>query len=121
MKDEKLDLKEVGIMDAPNCSCLFRLDEESKSVRIGKIVYKKRDVKILSDEEGKVYIYLNGEVHSRLSQDLYEQAKKLINVWFAGIEEVWITEEKNHPIIFVNKPMAIIIAPRFEETGKKEK
>lgn len=118
---KELNTKNI-ITDRCEVMGIFKLDEEEDKLKLKDLTYKKSSVKILSDEFGEnVYIMKNNKVISILSKELFETARKIIYEWIGEIQEVWITKKKNQPVIFVNKPLAIIIAPRIECRMKTEK
>jgi len=109
---------DMQIRDKTNCSCLFFIDENEYEFKLKNKIYKKENVKLLFDEE-KVYIFKEDKKHTILTKELYEEAKKIIETWYWKIEEIWMTEEKNNPIVFVTKPMAIMIASRVDSEDLK--
>jgi hypothetical protein len=100
------------IMDSIKCSGIFFIDSEENNIKIKHLKYRKSEVKLLFDED-RVFVFKYSKIHSVLSKELYEQAKKIISVWYDRIEEVWATDKKDNPIIFISRPMGIIVAPRI--------
>lgn len=121
IKEEKVNLNDVGITDRLNIIAIFKIKEDTDVINLNGVrddnfkKIKKPDYKILREEDSeRTFIYVKGEFKSEISTELFEKTKKVINEWFGNIEEIYVNENENYPIIFVNKPMAIIIAPRIE-------
>jgi len=110
--------KDKIIIDRASCCGMFRIEDDAKEIMFGEQKYKLEKVKILREENGeRIFVYKGDEKWLVLSSELYDSAQRIFDCWFNKAEEFMIANEKDNPIILINEPMAIIIAPRIETDG----
>jgi len=107
--------REDLINDRVMCSGIFKINEDTEEIHLRGVVFKIEPVKILREENSeRIFVYKGDKIWVKLSEELYDSAQKVFEVWFEKATEFMIASKKDCPFILINKPMAIVIAPRIE-------